>query len=323
MKKSMIILALILLAIGLLAGFRLIRRSLVSKRPAKTAQNNTVIPNSPANNPDGAAKTNCAGNGSVKSTYAYASIPGVDANLLSLDVYIPKLDAPCPEKLPLMIYVHGGGWQIGDKAGQIKNKATYFPSKGYVFVSVNYRLAPAAMYPVFNQDVAAAVKYVYDNADKFNADKDKIAIMGHSAGGGIISAISTDEKYLNDVGLPLNTLKCAVSLDTEGYDVSRKAAENTRIYKPAFGTDESTWTGASPINHISAGKGIPSFFIVTRGNKQRVDGTNDFKDKLTSSGVYAEILETPKLDHEGVNAAVGADSLITPQLQNFLNANCS
>ncbi len=260
----------------------------------------------------------------TKDTQQYKQAAGVDPNLLSVDIYTPKTKGICNTKYPIMIYVHGGGWQIGDKRNVIQNKAAYFPSHGYVFVSVNYRLAPEVMYPVFNQDAAEAVKWVYDNADKYSADNTHIIIMGHSAGGGIISSISTDERYLNNAGIPLSTLKCAISLDTEGYNVSAKASENTKVYQPSFGSDETIWPDASPINHISADKGIPSFFIVTRGSAIRVEGAAKFQQKLIESGIYAQLIETPSLDHEGVNAAVGDqnDILITPKLQEFLDTQC-
>jgi len=266
----------------------------------------------------------CTVVGYAKDTQAYKQVVGVDSNLLSLDIYSPKTKGACSSKYPLMVFVHGGGWQNGDKANKMEDKPAYFTGQGYVFVSLNYRLSPAVMYPVHNQDVASAIKWLSDNAPKYSATNINMIIMGHSAGGGIISAISTNEKYLGDVGLPLSTLKCAVSLDADGYDITVKAAESTMVYRPAFGTDAGTWPDASPINHISANKGIPSFFMVTRGSAERVGRAKTFQQKLTQSGVSATLIETPSLDHEGVNAAVGdsSDNLITPKLQEFLDTKC-
>ncbi|TAK96729.1 alpha/beta hydrolase [Patescibacteria group bacterium] len=316
-KQIIIITIVVVAAVSLLIGLRQFRQ--LQRGKAKLNQGALSTALQPIQD-----LGDCTVIGTTKDTRVYKQVPGVDPNLLSLDIYTPKTKGGCNTSHPLMIYVHGGGWQIGDKGGQIKNKATYFPSHGYVFVSVNYRLAPAVTYPVFNQDVAAAVKFVYDNATNYGADTTKITIMGHSAGGGIISSVSTDEKYLAEVGLPLSTFRCAVSLDTEGYNVSAKAAENTKIYQPAFGTDESSWPEASPINHVSAGKSIPSFFIVTRGNEVRISGAKAFQLKLEQAGVLATLIETPTLDHEGVNASVGdpKDTLITPTLQEFLNTTC-
>ncbi|MFM9167146.1 MAG: carboxylesterase family protein, partial [Verrucomicrobiota bacterium] len=69
----------------------------------------------------------------------YAEVPpGVDANHLSLDVYAPK----GAKNLPVMIYIHGGGWRTGDKRS-ISATPAYFTRRGFVFVSLNYRLVPA------------------------------------------------------------------------------------------------------------------------------------------------------------------------------------
>ena len=101
----------------------------------------------------------------TKVTLPYKQVSGVDANLLSLDLY--HFETTGATK-PVVIYVHGGAWAIGDKANSITNKTNLFSSLGYVFVSVNYRLSPSAassdpnriQFPTHNEDVADAVKWV-------------------------------------------------------------------------------------------------------------------------------------------------------------------
>jgi arylformamidase len=72
----------------------------------------------------------------VKSTVEYKTISGVDPNLLSLDIY--HFGQTAAEK-PIIIYVHGGGWRIGDKKNSMGNKKSLFSSLGYLLISVNYR----------------------------------------------------------------------------------------------------------------------------------------------------------------------------------------
>lgn len=310
MKKTAIIVALIIIMIlVVIAGLRFLRKDASFKnipvanfQPAKDLGECTVV-------------------GFAKSTEVYKQVAGVDPNLLSLDIYVPKTRGNCDSKYPLMVYVHGGGWQNGDKAGQIKSKSEYFTKMGYVFVSVNYRLTPAVLYPTHNQDVAAAIKWLSVNVAKYSALNNNMTIMGHSAGGGIIAALATDEKYLNEAGLPLNTLKCAVDLDAAGYNVSEKG--DKEMFYMAFGDDPAVWQEASPINHIAVNKGIPSFFMVTRGEKYKQDKDKLFRQKLDEANIPTVHLLT-NLDHNGVNAAVGnpQDALITPRLQEFLNTQC-
>lgn len=256
---------------------------------------------------------------------AYKTVAGVDQNLLNLDIYTPQsAGSNCIDKYPVVVYVHGGGWQKGDKKQQIADKIPYFTSKGYVFVSVNYRLTPLVKYPVHNEDVAAATAFLVQNVAQYKGDPAHMIIMGHSAGGSIISSITTDERYLSAHSLPLTTYQCAVSLDTAGYDISIRAADEVDIYVNAFGTNPTVWKDASPITHVAPNKGIPSFFIVVRGTRARIQEAYDFSNKINSNGGFSFVLETPSLDHNGVNEVIGLanDTIITPKLQKFIDAKC-
>jgi len=277
----------------------------------------------------------CPGTGTIThSDIAYDSITGIDPNLLSLDVYEPALGADCPAP-PVMIYVHGGAWVTGDKTQNVADKITWFNELGWVLVSINYRLTPdpgdagiadldpgRVVYPVHNNDAARAIAWVHDNAARFGADGDAVSIMGHSAGGGIISAIATDERYLGAHGLGLDSLRCAVSLDTAAYDITARVKDSltTDLYINAFGDSPDAWDFASPLNHVEPGKAIPDFFVVVRGSDSRLRQAEDFADALTGAGVHTEFLEATGLSHDDVNKAIGApgDDLITPVLGRFL-----
>ena len=77
----------------------------------------------------------------VATDIAYASTPGVDPSLLSLDVYPPP-DACTGDPAPVVVWVHGGGWSTGDK-DNLANKQQWAADHGWVLVSVNYRLSPS------------------------------------------------------------------------------------------------------------------------------------------------------------------------------------
>ena len=249
---------------------------------------------------------------------AYASTSS-DPNLTAVDVYGPDLPEGCPAA-PILFYVHGGGWQTGDKARQLASKRQLALEQGWVLVSVNYRLVPEVVYPVPNQDVADAIGWTLDHAADFHADPQRVAIMGHSAGAGIIAAAATDGRYLHNAGYDLTDLDCAVSLDTEAYDIAARAGDGG-IYDAMFGTDPSAWPDASPITHVAEGTGIPDFFIVTRGGPTRVTSAMDFADTLAAAGVPVDLIDVD-LTHAGVNAAVGdpSDTQIMPELIAFLDA---
>lgn len=266
----------------------------------------------------------------------YDRIPGVRPELLSLDVYTPDRDAGCAP-VPMVIYVHGGGWRQGDKRSRILDKVELFTGAGWVFASVNYRLSPLEIpadpvdwdpdriqYPIHNRDAAAAVAWLHAHTADFDADPNQLAIMGHSAGAAIVSSIATDPSFLAAYDLGLDTLQCAASLDTEGYDVRSQAEDPTSgpLYRNAFGDDPEVWDQASPMNHIASDVGIPSFFLVVQGRRARVAATQAFADALEVAGVPAIVLYTPEYDHAGVNEAVGNadDTTLTPPLMAFLDA---
>jgi acetyl esterase/lipase len=267
----------------------------------------------------------------TKHTYSYASRPGVDANLTSLDVYTPAAgDHGCSGRA-MVVWVHGGGWTSGDKAEYMPDKVALFNGAGYVFASVNYELTdrslptPAPRYPVHDQDAADAVAWLVHHATEVGADPHRIAVLGHSAGGGIVSAMSTDDRYLGKDGLPLSALRCAGSLDGEGLDVTASATtsppEVQAGYRDVFGADAAVWHEASPINHISTGKGIPAFFVALRGDPWRLATQTAFVDALRKAKVAVTVLDTAALEHLDLTTAVGApgDTILTPPLMEFLH----
>jgi len=96
-----------------------------------------------------------------------------------VDVYYPETgEGPWP----LIIYVHGGGWNIGTKRECALPGVIGALDHGYAIISVDYRLAPAVKFPEFMFDVKTAVRWARANAAEFSFDPERFAIMGDSAG---------------------------------------------------------------------------------------------------------------------------------------------
>jgi acetyl esterase/lipase len=106
-----------------------------------------------------------------------------------LDIYFP----PNAEgKVPLIIFVHGGGWLGNDKyadIGYMKKTAAEMVSSGFALASIDYRFSTQAIFPAQIQDCNRAISFLFDNADKYGLDKNRIAVMGFSAGGHLASLI--------------------------------------------------------------------------------------------------------------------------------------
>ncbi|WP_151716220.1 alpha/beta hydrolase [Acinetobacter sp. TUM15071] len=117
-----------------------------------------------------------------------------------LDLYRTKN----PKKQrPLIVFVHGGSWQHGNKREYLFIGET-FAREGYDVAVINYHLAPEHIFPTFIDDIAQAIHYLSQNQDKLNISTDNIILMGHSAGAFnvmsvVYSAYSQNFKYKDKI----------------------------------------------------------------------------------------------------------------------------
>ena len=265
----------------------------------------------------------CA-NPASPTTVAYKTVPGVDRNLTSLDVHAPS--APCAASV--VMWVHGGGYRIGDKSNQVRDKIKLFNDHGWIFISVNYRLTQpgrpgSAQYPDHYDDVAAAVAWIHAHIAGYGGDPSRIALLGHSAGADIVSNVTTNPPYLQRQGLDLSAIRCAGPLDTEGFDKAAAAPAEKQQWTDALGNDPNYVVDTSASLHIAAGRGIPSTIGVSRGSVGRQRIETAYLDKLTAAGITARRIDARTLSHQQVNTQIGApgDTVMTPPLVAFLT-NC-
>lgn len=108
---------------------------------------------------------------------------------LKLDVIRPKQESAEPR--PCIVWIHGGGWQGGNKSSGSQRLAGLVSSGEYVGVSVGYRLTDVASWPAQIHDCKAAIRWVRANAKKYNINPDKIGVWGSSAGGHLVSLLGT------------------------------------------------------------------------------------------------------------------------------------
>jgi acetyl esterase/lipase len=245
-----------------------------------------------------------------------------DTRYTSLDVY--TLD-PVEPKSPVMVFVHGGGLRVGDKASSkdLDPKPEFFNSKlGYIFVSVNYRLLPGGRYPTNVQDVANALAWVHSNIADYGGDPAQIFLMGHSAGAGLVTQVATDGAFLKKAGKDLRILKGVISNEGSSYDLTAEGFDVKRA-EASYGPD---WRKASAISYVAKGRDIPPFLLIHVKNGTGISAgsqkqANDFAAALRAAGIRADLLPVDHVEHFGANERLGEPGdVITATVEAFLSS---
>lgn len=109
---------------------------------------------------------------------------------LRLDAFVPKGAGP----FPTVIIVHGGGFVRGDKQSYVRPLFDVLADAGFAWFSIDYRLAPRFKHPAALDDVEAAIAWVHRNARRYRVDRQRVALLGESAGGFLVSAVGTRYK---------------------------------------------------------------------------------------------------------------------------------
>src|SRR5438552_9308797 len=186
-----------------------------------------------------------------------------------LDVYSPR----GAKDLPVVFWIHGGGWQAGDKSSvQLKPQA--FTDRGFVFVSTNYRLLPGVDMGTIVRDIAKSIRWVHDHIAEHGGDPNRLFVMGHSAGAQLAAFICTDDRYLKSEGLSLAMIQGCVPVDGDTYDVPAiiETSETRRRvhglpqakfgHREKFGNDPAKHRDFSAVTHVASNEGIAPFLIL-------------------------------------------------------------
>jgi acetyl esterase/lipase len=230
-----------------------------------------------------------------------------------LDVYSP----PHAKDLPVVFWIHGGGWQTGDKASvQIKPQA--FMDKGFVFVSTNYRLLPQVDMGTIVRDIARSIHWVHDHIAEYGGDPQRLLVMGHSAGAQLAALVCTDDRYLKAEGLSLAIIKGCLPVDGDTFDVPaiiETAETRSRVHglpqakfghREKFGNDPEKHRDFSAVTHVASDKGIPPFLIMhVAGHPDTTAQAQRLANVLKSAGVSVRLYGARESTHNKINADIG------------------
>lgn len=232
------------------------------------------------------------------------------------DVYLPAQ----PRQAPVILMVHGGGWRFGDKGspGVVGSKADYWVARGYVLVSVNYRMQPQAAPLQQARDVAHALAAAQRAASDWGADRERFALMGHSAGAHLVALLAAAPELLREAGA--SSPRGAVLIDSGAYDVEQlMRRRHPPLYDRAFGADPAQWKAASPYARLSR-RSLPMLAICsTRRADDACAGARRFAARASASGIRVEMLPQP-LTHMAINRELGEPSAYTEAVAAFLRS---
>lgn len=229
-------------------------------------------------------------------------------------------------RAPLILFVHGGGWSIGDKRSGAGVKAAHYTAQGWAFASVNYRLVPTATVEQQAADIASAIAFARAHAAEQGLDPERIVLMGHSAGAHLAALIGTDPRYLRDADVPMRAVRGVILLDGAGYAIADQMARPgnpvSAMYEAAFGPTKARQDALSPTLHAAA-PNVAHWLILP------VDRRDDSKAQsaglataLRLAGASATVVPVPGESHGSLNKGLGEEGdFATGQVDHFLAAS--
>ena len=234
--------------------------------------------------------------------------------------------------LPVMFWIHGGGWQVGDKS-DVGLKPKVLTQRGFIFVSTNYRLLPEVTMDDLIRDVAKSLGWVHRNIAKHGGDPKRIFVGGHSAGAQLAALICTDDRYLKEEGVTFDVLKGCVPVDGDTYDIPkiimtaehRQALYGGKMYifghRQKFGNDPEKHVDFSAVTHVEKGKGIPPFLLLYfPGNPDTRAQAEIFATKLNAAEIPVRAFGKSDTNHSRLNNDLGkSDDAATEAFYKFLD----
>ena len=240
-------------------------------------------------------------------------------------------------KIPLLIWIGGGAWSYGNKNLEM-DLARKFALKGIAVASIGHRLSPAVWrdstltrgirHPKHIEDVAASVKWLYQNADQYGYDKESFFIGGYSSGGHLSALICLDSTYLKHVGLSPGIFKGIVPISgtfdiKDYYNVLLNSSrpELAKLHVEAvFGSTVSDFIGASPITYL---KNLSGPILLICDNNM-YNYSKHFEEKIRQTEFRdMQVVYTYDLSHGGLwrDLSFSEKSIYRAIIINFIESN--
>ncbi len=253
-----------------------------------------------------------------------------------LDLYLPD-GATAP--VPVIVWIHGGGWSIGSKELMADAYQLRYPRNGYALISINYRLSGQEIFPAQIHDSKAAIRWIRANAAQYNLDPTRIGVWGSSAGGHLVALLGTSNDVIDMEGAvganlqyssrvqavvdwfgPTDFLQMDTQAIAQGCGGSNHNAANSPeslLVGCPIQTCPATVQRANPLTYYS--RDDPPFFIqhgnadctVPRGQSQIL------QTLMQNAGHDSSLILIPNAGHGGTQFSAESNMLL---LDAFFNA---
>jgi acetyl esterase/lipase len=217
---------------------------------------------------------------------------------------------PATAGFPVVIFIHGGNWDSGDKdyrfGGQdiYNNIGRFLASRGFGCANISYRLIPSVDWRAQADDAVKAVAWVHAHAADYGGDPDRLFVMGHSAGAQLAVRTVLDRATLERAGVPAAAIRGVIGVAGAGYDMADEETAalgaDPAWYAKRFrlGPADTGWrSSASPIQFVD--KGAPAALFIHAGGESRalVRQSRLMRDAWVHAGVPADLVVAPGLSH--------------------------
>lgn len=288
---------------------------------------------------------------------AYYDGPQLDRTRHKFDLFLPKGRTD----FPVVMLVHGGAWLLGDNrcCGLYSSVGECLARQGVGVVMPNYRLSPTIKHPEHIRDIARVFAWTHANIAKHGGDPNQLFLVGHSAGGHLVTLLSTDEQYLKAEGRSINDIRGVVGLSgvyaippgkTDVHlfgsspdslrlasmtplrgesDPPRKRVFDgpglpisLNIFGPAFGDSAEARRAASPVTHVRAG--LPPFLLMVAENDLPLlpEMAEQMHRKLMEHQCRSQFMKVDRRNHNTILfQAASRDDLVLQTIMQFVREN--
>jgi len=242
-----------------------------------------------------------------------------------------RLYRPSAERgVPLVVYLHGGGWVVGDLDTHDHICRTIARNAGMAVLSVDYRLAPEHKFPAALDDAQSATEWAFKNADSLGVDPGRMAIAGDSAGGNLAAVVAQRRvvplKYqvLIYPAVDMSMKLPSIETNAEGPTLTKKMMQWFIDHYLRHEGDKLDVAASPILASDEVLSSVPPALVITSEFDPLCDDGEEYGKRLVKNGVNASVVRFNGTLHgffsmlSGVDDAVGAHDLVVSYVRRYV-----